>query len=83
MFYAASALLASKEIYRSKHSGVQAAFGEFFVKTGLIEKEYARMIANVFNARLDSDYDMVYTVEKEMAEILLEEANRFVAHVEE
>jgi uncharacterized protein (UPF0332 family) len=37
MFYAASALLASKEISRSKHSGVHSAFGEHFVKAGLEE----------------------------------------------
>jgi len=36
MFYATSALLASKGISRSKHSGVCSAFGEHFVKTGLI-----------------------------------------------
>lgn len=37
MFYAASALLASKGLSRSKHSGVHSAFGEQFVKAGLIE----------------------------------------------
>ncbi len=36
MFYAASALLASKGITRSRHSGVLSAFGEQFVRTGLI-----------------------------------------------
>ena len=41
MFYAASALLVSEGIARSKHSGVHAAFGQHFVKTGLIETEYA------------------------------------------
>lgn len=30
MFYAASALLASKGISRSKHSGVHSAFGQYF-----------------------------------------------------
>lgn len=42
MFYAASALLASEGLARSKHSGVISAFGEHFVKTGLIQVEYAR-----------------------------------------
>ena len=43
MFYAASALLASEGISRSKHSGVHSAFGERFVKGGPIEAEYAKM----------------------------------------
>jgi uncharacterized protein (UPF0332 family) len=37
MFYSASGLLVSKGISRSRHSGVISAFGEYFVKTGLIE----------------------------------------------
>lgn len=42
MFYAASALLASKGVVRSKHSGVMSAFGEYFVKTGIIEPDHAK-----------------------------------------
>ena len=42
MFYAASALLASKEITRSKHSAVLAAFGEQFAKPGLTEADFPR-----------------------------------------
>ena len=49
MFYATSALLASKGISRSKHSGVHSAFGEYFVKTGLIETEYVKMLGHAFN----------------------------------
>lgn len=37
MFYAATALLHSQGISRKKHSGVHSAFGQQFVKTGLIE----------------------------------------------
>jgi uncharacterized protein (UPF0332 family) len=43
MFYATSALLVSKGISRSKHTGVHSAFGEYFVKPGLIELQYSRM----------------------------------------
>lgn len=41
MFYAASALLASTGISRSKHSGVHSAFARYFVKPGLIEPNIA------------------------------------------
>ena len=37
MFYSATALLLTKGISRSKHSGVYSAFGQHFVKPGLIE----------------------------------------------
>ena len=60
MFYAASALLASKGISRSKHSGIHSALGQYFVKPGLIEPQYSRMLINAFNVRLDSDYDVQF-----------------------
>ena len=43
IFYAANALLATKGLQRSKHSGVIAAFRQHFVKTGLIEVEFSRI----------------------------------------
>lgn len=47
MFYAANALLATKGIARSKHSGVIAAFREHFVKSGLIEVDYSSIYGRV------------------------------------
>lgn len=81
MFYAASALLASESITRSKHSGVISAFGQYFVKPGLIEPEYAKMIGNAFDSRLDSDYDLAFAVDKATAEDILRDAGRFVARI--
>jgi uncharacterized protein (UPF0332 family) len=41
IFYAASGLLLTKGISRSKHAGIISAFREHFVKSGLIEVEYS------------------------------------------
>jgi uncharacterized protein (UPF0332 family) len=78
MFYAASALLVSQGISRSKHSGVHAAFGQYFVKPGLIEPEYSRMLINAFNVRLDSDYEVKPSLNRELAEDMLRDARNFV-----
>ncbi len=83
MFYGASALLASKGISRSKHRGVLSAFGEHFVKTGLIETEYAKMLGHAFDSRLDTDYDIAFTAERALAEEVLRDAQRFVGRCEE
>ncbi|MDW8071597.1 MAG: HEPN domain-containing protein [Anaerolineae bacterium] len=56
MFYAATALLGSRGLWRSKHQGLIAAFGEHFVRPGLIEPHYGRMFHDAFEMRLDSDY---------------------------
>jgi uncharacterized protein (UPF0332 family) len=82
MFYAASALLASKGISRSKHAGVHSAFGEHFVKAGLIEVEYAKMLGHAFDSRLDSDYDVVFVAERTLVEEVLDDARRFVDRAE-
>ncbi|MBL7161970.1 MAG: HEPN domain-containing protein [Anaerolineales bacterium] len=83
MFYAASALLASKGIHCSKHSGVHSAFGEYFVKTGLIESEYSKLIGRAFEDRIDSDYDMISVADKKTAQATLEHAVRFVARADQ
>jgi uncharacterized protein (UPF0332 family) len=82
MFYAASGLLASKGLSRSKHSGVISAFGEHFVKTGLIETEYAKILGQAFDSRLDADYDVMFIAEQMLAEEVLRDARRFVDRAE-
>lgn len=78
MFYAATALLHTHGVSRSKHSGVHSAFGEYFVKPGLIEPEYGRMLVNAFNVRLDSDYEVTPVLTLELAEDIWSDAERFV-----
>ncbi|MBN1660684.1 MAG: HEPN domain-containing protein [Anaerolineae bacterium] len=81
MFYAATALLHSKGISRSKHSGVHSAVGEHFVKPGTLEPEYGRMLVNAFNLRLDSDYDVNPVLDQDLAQDVLLDAERFVERV--
>jgi uncharacterized protein (UPF0332 family) len=83
MFYAASALLASKGIARSKHSAVLAAFGEHFARPGLIEADYAKALGHAFDARLDSDYDVTFATDRTLAEDVPDEAQRFVERAEQ
>jgi uncharacterized protein (UPF0332 family) len=82
MFNSSRALLTEKGIAPRKHSGVHSAFSEHFVKTGLIETEYAKMLGQAFDSRLDSDYDVMFIVEQALAETVLRDAQRFVNRVE-
>jgi uncharacterized protein (UPF0332 family) len=63
VFYAASALLLTEGLGRSKHSGVIAAFRQHFVKPGIIEIEYSRIYGRVMDDRLASDYEIEIPVE--------------------
>ena len=81
IFYAASGLLLAKDISRSKHSGVIAAFRRCFVKPGLIEPEYSDIYGDVMDARVDSDYEMTFEADQATARERLEDARRFVERV--
>jgi uncharacterized protein (UPF0332 family) len=78
MFYATTALLGSRGLWRSKHQGLIAAFGEHFVKSGLIEPRYGRMLHDAFEARLDSDYTPHPDLNDVSAEQLIASAEDFV-----
>jgi len=81
MFYAANALLATKGIARSKHSGVIAAFREHFVRPGLIEVDYSSIYGRVMDNRHVSDYEIAVSVDAITAEEDLHHARRFVERV--
>lgn len=53
MFYIAEALLEEKDLRFSKHGGVHGAFGEHYVKTGLLEPKFHRWLLNAFDQRVE------------------------------
>jgi uncharacterized protein (UPF0332 family) len=78
MFYAATALLLSQGISCSKHSSVHSAFAQYFVKPGLIEPQYSRMLGNAFNVRLDSDYNVETLPDLALAKNVIRDTEQFV-----
>jgi uncharacterized protein (UPF0332 family) len=83
IFYAANALLVSQGLSRSKHSGVVAAFRQYFVKPGLIEAEYSRIYERAMDDRHISDYDVEAIIEPDRALTDVEDARCFVQRVEQ
>ncbi|MCI5161557.1 MAG: HEPN domain-containing protein [Candidatus Electrothrix sp. AX5] len=55
-FYAVSALLQQHDFLSGKHSGVKAFFNRYFIKTGVIDKEFGRLYSRLFDARQEGDY---------------------------
>ena len=82
VFYTANALLATRHMERSKHSGVIAAFREHFVKTGLIEPEYSDWYGALLDTRQRGDYTLEWVLDDMRARDLIEQAGRFVSRVE-
>ena len=82
VFYAASAVLLSEGIKRSKHSGVQSAFRQSFIKLGVIEAEYSDIYGAARDARELSDYELWFMPAEEFTETVIADAERFVVRME-
>lgn len=77
-FHAARALLATRGLDASKHSGVIALFQQQFVKTGLIASDVARALPQAFEKRQNSDYaDFSETTTEELERVRVH-THRFV-----
>ena len=82
IFYAANALLITRQISRGKHTAVIAAFRQCFVKPGLIEAEYSDIYGRVMENRHTSDYEIDLTIDAQVAMEDVNDAQRFVERME-
>jgi len=81
MLHAAQALLREKGLQYRKHSGVHAAFGEHFAKTGVLDPKYHRWLLDAFDERLRGDYDFQAVFDIEGVSLWVEQAREFLAEV--
>jgi uncharacterized protein (UPF0332 family) len=82
MFYALLALLATKQLGTSKHSGALALFDREFVKTGVFPRELSRSLRLAFDRRQTHDYGEMTQVNRQTAKETLKDAKAFVAAIE-
>ena len=82
MFYALLALLVTKQLGTSKHSGALSLFDREFVKPGLFAREYSRSLRLAFNLCQTQDYGEMVELELKTAEETLINAGKFVDAVE-
>lgn len=79
-FYAATALLLTLDLTRSKHAGVLAAFRESFVKPGLFPVSDSYAYGEAFELRNVTDYETLGRADEAQAQALVESAVGFVEH---
>ncbi len=80
-FYAVSALLAKERIEVSSHSGVRQKFGEYFVKTGIVDRDLAKHFTELFEKRYKGDYNDFYDYDEETVLRLFPVSQRFIEEV--
>ncbi|MGO8815459.1 MAG: HEPN domain-containing protein [Terriglobia bacterium] len=78
MFYVAEAFLLGKGLAFSKHSAVHAAFGEHFVRTGILPAGLHRALIHGMEVRQTGDYDYMNDVSPEEAEEQIMNAEKFL-----
>ncbi len=82
MFYGALALLASKGLGASKHSGVLSLFNRHFVKTGDFPLEDGRHLQEAFELRQGSDYREFVQITREQVLETIAKAEAFLQRTE-
>jgi uncharacterized protein (UPF0332 family) len=83
MFYALMALLATKGLGTSKHSGVVSLFDREFVKTGIFSKDLSKSLHRAFDERQANDYGEMLEPDFELANTLFNQAQVFVNEIKQ
>ncbi len=78
MFHAATAALLAKDIRRSSHHALLAAFGQSFIKTGELDERLYRDLRAAFERRQQADYEAIIEIDRQAAAQLLERAIDFI-----
>lgn len=77
-FYAVSALLLEKGLSFKKHSGVRHTFHLEFIKTGLIDTQWAKFYDQLFEDRQEGDYLALTTFDYDYVEKQLHKCKEFL-----
>jgi len=64
-FYAVIALLLKSDLKPTTHNGAKSNFSEYFIKTGLIPKQYGKIYSQLFTWRQKGDYDDLFDFNEE------------------
>ena len=83
VFHIVSATLAGMGHARIKHSGVEAAFHQYLIGSGLLEKEHGVTYKLARKLREDADYGIDKVITEEIARDILEQCERLAKHVEQ
>jgi len=83
IFNTMRALIASDNVDFSKHTGVISYVRAKYVKTGVIDAKFSRLIRDAEALRNDCDYSDFYSPEKDELEKQLEIAKEFLSCIDE
>lgn len=81
VLHAAKAALLARDVGAESHAAVRRLFGKELVQKGLLEKEWALILAQEYDERALADYDAEYSFSREVTRQRVEEAHCFVERI--
>ena len=81
MFYAVLAVLATRSLGSSKHSGAISLFDREFVKPGDLPRELSRSLHVAFEHRQQADYGELIQLDERAATQVIKEARMFTENI--
>ena len=82
VLHAAKASLATKDIEPESHNAVKRMFGLHLIKTGEIEKDFAKILTAEQEDRAIGDYNIYIEIEPDRALKRVRDAEKFVERIE-
>lgn len=83
VLHSAKAALALSNVQADTHNAVRRMFGLHLVKTGEIEKEFAKILTAEQEDREIGDYEIDIEIEEERAKQRVSEAEKFLKRIEQ
>jgi len=81
--HAASAVLSAEGVAVESHSGLKTMFGLRLIKTGKIDKRYAKVLGRLKDERENGDYDIFTSFDSEEGKRDVEDAESFISGIKE
>ncbi|MEW6041087.1 MAG: HEPN domain-containing protein [Elusimicrobiota bacterium] len=79
IFHIMQAVLLTKGLSFSKHSGVISGFSQHFIKTDIFPKEFAEIIDKLREDRENGDYDYEIIIDEKTAEEDIKNAEKIIS----
>lgn len=80
-YYTVSALLLKNGISAQTHTGLKSQFNLHFIKTGVIEKNFGKLYADLMDWRQKGDYGDMFDFDKTTVESLLKPVEQFLDEI--
>jgi len=82
LFYAVNALLVINKIETKSHTATRSQFSLHFIKTGILDKKYGRLLSELYDWRQKGDYENVFDFDEDSVKPLFDPVEEMINRIE-